>query len=225
MPVSFPANEFTTLRARARAVLTNPKGAEWSEFAGASNLMAWRFRSAAESLDEFARSWNQYGDARADHEEFYKRERALFGFFSAGVSCVDSTCYGIYALASHPRILRLPFGTNERRNAYPAKVRDAVQSKLPNAPIVATLNTMVASPEWTTWMGFRNRTSHRSHLPNIIEGRADGTPPPPSPPMNVAATSSTPAFTATLNELDGRMTWLGVTLRALFADATALIPP
>jgi hypothetical protein len=223
MPASFPADDFITFMARARSVLLNPKGAEWSEFAGASNLMGWRYRNAVECLDDFATSWEQYGDAKADHEEFYKRDRALFGLFSASVSCVEATCYGICALASHPRILGLPFGPKEQKRAYPSQVRDALKSKMPNAPLVQTLDTMLLSPEWEMWLELRNRTSHRSNLPRIITGVIGGGPLPPSPPMNVAATSSTKAFAADLDDLERRVTWLGATLQSLFVDAAAII--
>ena len=46
MPESFPADEYTQFRQAAREVLTNPaKGDAWREFAGASNLIGWRFRA------------------------------------------------------------------------------------------------------------------------------------------------------------------------------------
>jgi hypothetical protein len=43
--------------AAARSVLLKPlKGSEWKEFAGASNLIGWRFRAASEDWEAYKRS-------------------------------------------------------------------------------------------------------------------------------------------------------------------------
>ena len=62
MPVIFPGKELTDFRAAARAVLLKPtKSKEWSEFAGASNLIGWRFRAANEYWQAYRSSWERCG--------------------------------------------------------------------------------------------------------------------------------------------------------------------
>jgi len=222
MPGEFPAIEFADFMARAKTVVLRPKGTEWRELGGASNLMGWRFRNAADGLDEFAKSWAKYGDALATHEVGYKRERALFSFFCGGVSCIEATCYGIYALCSHAKILSVPFGPDEQRGASPRGLRDVLKKHPTASVLTKVLNKMLGSPEWKTWLEVRNRIAHRSNLPPIITMSTAALP--YSPPINVAHTSSTKAFGATVEDMYRLLTWLGETQRELFLAATALVP-
>lgn len=49
LPEDFPEQELTQYMAVARKTLLEPQKSEkWSEFAGASNLLAWRYRASFE---------------------------------------------------------------------------------------------------------------------------------------------------------------------------------
>jgi hypothetical protein len=146
----------------------------------------------------------------------------LFGFFSGGVSCIEATCYGIYALASHPKILGVPFGPEEQRRAFPAGLRDATKKHRVAAPLTTALNKLLGSHQWKTWLEVRNRIAHRSNLPQIITMSTG--PLPPSPPLHVAGTSSTKAFRANLEDLQKLLVWLGETQRELLVASTGLVP-
>jgi hypothetical protein len=88
MPEAFPADTYGQFVDSGRALLLNPKGDAWSEFAGASNLIGWRFRATHEDLTAYLHSWDQTG-SHCGFEELYARERWLFGMFSCGVSCIE----------------------------------------------------------------------------------------------------------------------------------------
>ena len=203
--------------ASARSILLMPVMSEiWKEFGGASNLIGWRFRACHEDMTRYIKSWETYG-ANVSFEEMYLQERALFGMFSAGVSCIESTCYALHALASHPKLLDLPFGESEQRSCSPARVKERL-SKYPSAlALTDTLTVLTGSTEWALWVDLRNRMTHRSNLPRIVEF-AGGSEPPPTKALYFAATSSTPAFQADVSHLEVMFTWLAQSLRNLLIE-------
>lgn len=209
----------THYMAFARGVLLAPtKSAAWSEFGGASNLIAWRYRASFED-------WQLYKSSLAgsnpDHEELYRRERALFGMFSAGVSCIESATYSLAAVASHPSLLAIPFGPAEQRRCSPAALRAWVAPHPLAATLTAALDRLLAANEWAIWVDLRNRMAHRSNLPRIIQAWV-GPPPPPSKPITFAATSSSPAIDADTNDFDALHTWLAEALRSLLVAGPSL---
>lgn len=209
--------------AAARRVLLHPAmGPEWSEFAGASNLIGWRYRASSEEWHNYKHSWQTHGEA-VDHEGLYRRERAIFGMFTAGVSCIESIAYALAVLSSHPRIGPISFGTAEQRACSPKKLLGWL-SPLPKAAALAqALSRLCASAEWKLWVELRNRMSHRSNLPRVIFC-AVGAEPPPARPLHFAATSSTPIVEGDLESFDALHTWLTRSLSELLIEGSNLCP-
>jgi hypothetical protein len=220
LPDAFPAHEYSDFMAAARAVLLPNKTEAWKEFAGASNLIGWRFRSSFEDMRTYIASWQKYG-ANVSFEEIYLRERALFGMFSSGVSCVESVCYASYALASHPSVLGLVFGEPEQRRCNPSQLRNALGSHSRAKALVSDLTALTNSNEWNLWVDLRNRMTHRSNLPRIIYA-AVGSTPPPAKALQFAATSSTPAFEADESHLEALFLWLSKSLGQLLTGGRHL---
>jgi len=220
LPDDFPESELTQYMAFARKALLEPeKSAAWSEFAGASNLIAWRYRASYEDWQYYKASLANYSNP--DHEELYRRERAIFGMFSSGVSCIESAVYSLAALASHPSLLAIPFEMAEQRRCNPATLRGWVESHASAAALTATLDCLLSANEWALWVNLRNRMTHRSNLPRIIQAWV-GAPPPQSKPINFAATSSTPAVEADLADFDALHRWLASTLASLLVAGPTL---
>jgi hypothetical protein len=221
MPDGFPADAMVAFMALARSIVLVPtKSDAWKELGGASNLIGWRFRGCADHMHQYLDSWKKQGE-NVSFEEMYLRERALFGMFTSGVSCIESTCYALYALASHPESLDLPFGELEQRRCNPSRLKQALSTHPPAQSLVATLNALTSSTEWALWVDLRNRMTHRSNLPRIIIA-AVGAAPPPSKALSFAATSSTPAFEADLSHLEDMFAWLTSSLRSLLVEGLAL---
>src|SRR5450631_2580725 len=201
MPDDFPVEVFTRFMASARDVLLNPEvSPAWQEFAGATNLIGWRFRHSSENWKAYKDSSDRFGD-QADHEELFQRECALFGMFSAGVSCIESATYALAALSSHPAVLALPFGVKEQRGCNPRVLSLWLMDRSKAQALVDTLSKLLSSTEWSLWLDLRNRMSHRSNLPRIAIGSM-GAPPPATKPFNFAATSSTPRVEADIADFD-----------------------
>ena len=221
MPDEFPIEELTQFMATARRVLLSPaQSPAWKEFAGASNLVGWRFRASSDDWLAYKKSLVIFGDS-ADHEELYRRERALFGMFSAGVSCIESTTYALAALASHPAVLSLPFGPVEQRVCSPRKLVDWLAPHASATQLAGVLSGLVASREWVRWVELRNRMTHRSNLPRIHVVSV-GAPPLITKPLNFAPTSSTPPVEAETSDFDGLHDWLAKSLGALLLHGRQL---
>lgn len=223
MPVEFPAGEFTEFMRFARRKLLEPKSDAWREFAGASNLIGWRFRSTFEALDRYQTSWSLHG-VGASFEQLYEREYALFSFFTSGVSCVDATSYGIHALASHENVFGLPFDDAQRRRCSPLTLRKALAHLPAAAELERALGHVVDAPEWSVWCSLRNRMNHRSNLPRNIS-LAVGGPAPTEKDVLLAATSSTEPFDASPSQMLDLARWLAVVLGGCLRGATMLGVP
>jgi hypothetical protein len=221
MPDSFPADAMVAFMAAARSIVLTPtKSAAWKELGGASNLIGWRFRGCYEEMHTYINSWNVHG-ANISFEEMYLREHALFGMCNAGVSCIESTCYALYALASHPTLLGLPFGDREQRDCSPARLKESLSKHAKARALMSTLDVLINAPEWTRWATLRNRMIHRSNLPRISYG-AVGTEPPPAKALDFAATSSTSAFEGDVSDLEAMFAWLASALRNLLVEGAGL---
>lgn len=220
LPDAFPTHDYSEFMAAAHAVLLPNRTEAWKEFAGASNLIGWRFRSSFEDMRTYIVSWQKFG-ANVSFEEIYLRERALFGMFSSGVSCVECVCYASYALASHPSILDLGFGEIEQRRCSPSRLEIALGSHSRAQALVSALSAVNNSKEWDLWVDLRNRMTHRSNLPRIISPAFGSTPPPAKAPQ-FAATSSTPAFEADESHLEALFLWLSESLSQLLTGGRHL---
>jgi hypothetical protein len=220
LPDSFPADEMVAFMAEARRLVLSPTKSEvWKELSGASNLIGWRFRGCHEDMRKYIDSWQVHG-ANISFEEIYLRDRALFGMFTAGVSCIESTCYTLNALASHPKLLGLPFGDNEQRSCSPTELKKRLSKHPAAQALAATLDVLTGSKEWKLWHKLRNRMNHRSNLPRISYG-AVGAEPPPAKALHFAATSSTPAFEADVLQFEAMFAWLASSLRNLLVEGLA----
>ena len=221
LPDEFPEQDFADFMSAARSVLLPIKTVAWKEFSGASNLIGWRFRSTYEDMGAFIDSWLNRGSG-VPFEEIYLRERALFGMFSSGVSCIECACYASYALASHQSVLGIPFGDREQRSCNLTRLQSALCPHLSAQPLVAALNVLINSKNWHLWVDLRNRMTHRSNIPRITYG-AVGSSPQQAKALQFAATSSTIAFEADENHLVVMFEELSHSLSQLLKGGVSLV--
>ena len=220
VPDNFPDGAFIAFLEYARLHLLNTSHDEpWREFGGASNLIPWRFRACFEDWEAYKSSLLARGDQ--GFEDLYRCERALFGMFTAGVSCIDSAIYSLAALASHPGVLSVSFGAAQQRACNPSVLRQWLAPHASAAPLVGVLDQLLNSAEWRMWVDLRNRMTHRSNLPRVVKAWM-GTSPPPIKPLHFASTSSTPAVEENLDHFDALVDWLASTLEALLSAGVRL---
>jgi hypothetical protein len=147
MPDAFPAESYSTFMDAAGAVLLEKKDNSWTEFAGASNLIGWRFRASYEYMQAYLASWNELG-VDVSFDKICSRERDLFGMFACGVSCIESATYALYALASHSSTLGLRFGDEEQRRATPRSLAAALAAAPSAVGLKGLLERVSASDDW-----------------------------------------------------------------------------
>jgi len=221
MPNEFPELELAAYMAFARSVLlSNDHMEAWREFAGASNLLAWRYRACWEDWRFYKAALHECRNART-HEEKYQRERALFGMFTAGVSCIETAVYSLAALASHPSLLGIPFGSSQQRSCSPKNFLAWIGPFEQAASLKTTLRELVDAPEWETWLKLRHRMTHRSNLPEIIKAWI-GPEPDDIKPISFAATSSTPAIDGSIDDFEYLHHWLTRRLASLLTAGITL---
>lgn len=217
MPADFPDMEFGQFMGVARCVLLAPTPHPmWIEFAGASNLIGWRFRASMEEWQLYRTSLVSIPNP--NHEELFRRERALFTMFTSGVSSLESTIYSIAALMSHPNTFAIAFGPREQRACGPRRLLEWLTPHPRAAILCGILTRLLASNEWSLWVDLRNRMTHRTNLPRIIHGSV-GAPAPVTNPILFAATSSTPPIDADTSDFDALQGWLAAAIRELLVEA------
>ena len=222
MPDAFPCEAFTRYRGTARRVRETPCGTDApKEFGGASNLIGWRFRACHEDWQTY-QEWFAVSEVQPSHEANFRRERALFGMFSSGVSCIESMTYSLAALTSHPHVLSLPFDAQRQRECNPARLADWLNEYATASRLESAVRAMVASDEWKLWVKLRNRMTHRSILPPIIRVNL-GAPTPPAQALDFAKTSSTSAIQMDVPEVEQHLKWLAESLRVLLERGSDLV--
>jgi hypothetical protein len=157
MPDDFPLALLEDIYARVR------DGHEWpeepaAEYAVAVNGILYRFRACVEYDDELRASLQEHGSSPLI-EERYRQERALFGFYSSGLSALECLFYGAWFLGA----LNDPTAFDadiDRRDVTPKNVVKAFGRAVPGHPFTTALTGVNTSQELKTWRYVRNRLSH-----------------------------------------------------------------
>jgi len=222
LPSNFPFSEMEAFKTAADSILTlEIPGAAWQEYAGATNLIGWRFRGCYEDMNKWMDLWNHCN--KASLEETYLRERALFGFFTAGLSCIEATCYALYALARHLELLdpQLLAKKRDEWHSCPFDLNKILLEQPETLALKARLQVLIASDNYKRLKELRNRMNHRSDIP-INYTLNMGAELPPAEKQNFARTTSTEAFNLGVSELESMFNWLAISVRDLLVEGTNL---
>jgi hypothetical protein len=134
---------------------------QWIEYAIAWSAVANRFYACAEHDEAFTRSIRTHGDAPQQPERYYQ-ECDLFGFFITGLSALENTCYGLYAIASMLDDVYFPIKKARNKKAInPESTADRFRTTFPNESLSRALNKMVDTQEYEDWKEVRNILAHR----------------------------------------------------------------
>jgi hypothetical protein len=148
----------------------------WQQWLSAWIGIAYRFRSCAEHDQAFAESVSKYGDNPSQPEN-YHQDRELFGFFVSGLSAIESTCYGLFAVGSILDFNNFPLTTEQHmRNATTTKTVQQFAVSFPNDGITAALQRIMSEQPYTDWKAVRNTLAHRTNPGRIIYASTVGPP-------------------------------------------------
>lgn len=213
MPPEFPAVPFTQLRKLQQTVLVTDgvQSTQCKEFGLASNTIAWRYKAAHEELSLLRGHYSQK-NAPVDHEDLYKREKAMFNFFTAGVSCIETTIYAIAAYTS--KVLSFDFTEKLQRACSPSALNRWLKPYPTAEKLALETAELSNSAEWGFLLEVRNRLSHRGNLPAIVCASV-GEAPREVNPLLFDRTTSTDPIDMNFEELSGHFDWITTTLASL----------
>ena len=130
----------------------------WSQYSGAWNALAYRFRSCAEHDEAFAASIRR----EASQTETYIQERELFGFFVTGWSAIESLFYALYAIGAMLNRQRFPIIRPEDMRAInPKNTASKFNKAFKSDPLTEVLRHTTSRQEYKDWKEIRNVLLHR----------------------------------------------------------------
>ena len=130
--------------------------------------IAYRFRALAEYDEIFTESFIMQGSA-PPLDDHFRQETALFGFFTTGLSCLESLFFAMHAMASHYESQTFRLDNDTLKNVTPQSVRCRFKQCWPNSDLTLEMNDIVDSPEFKNWKDVRNILSHRGVAPRNIK--------------------------------------------------------
>ena len=130
----------------------------WREFTGAWNTLPYRFLSCTRQNDIYIESVRRFGTSPSSPQRFIQEE-ALFFFFVAGLSAIESLCYGLYFIAA--MVDQNSFPTNNKRKIIPEETSRCLRATFPYESITSTLGGLLESSDFTDWNEIRNILAHR----------------------------------------------------------------
>jgi hypothetical protein len=168
MPPDFAAEPYDAVCGRLADL-----GGEYDREAASNEYHAWyqwlaawinvtiRFRSCAEHEEAFVNSVSEHG-ANPRQPEKYHQDRELFGFFVTGLSAIESTYYGLFAVDAILAPNSFPIATEQHmRNADMRKTIQLYTEVFPNDSITAALRSISGQKEFRDWKDIRNTLGHR----------------------------------------------------------------
>lgn len=133
----------------------------WSQWLSAWIGIAYRFRSCAEHDQSFDALVSKFGDNPTQPGNYYQ-DRELFDFFVSGLSAIESTFYGLFAIGSILDSDSFPLTTEQHMREVNTKktVRRFIET-FPNDRITAAFQGMISQQEYKDWGETRNTLAHR----------------------------------------------------------------
>jgi hypothetical protein len=156
MPKDFPQKLYEEIHSHCQPRMTPepPNGERWNEYMAAWNAVAYRFRAVADHDEAFVLAL--FPDT---HENRYKQEKELFGFFVSGLSVLESFSYGLYFLASLVASQHFPI---QKRQEITLKVTgQCFDRAFPKKPITLCLHSLLNEVTYLEWKRIRNTLAHR----------------------------------------------------------------
>jgi hypothetical protein len=160
MPDDFEYDSYEAVHSRM-APLNKSYPTQWPEWAAAWVAVAYRFYACTEHAEAFTKSLQTHGDAPQEPER-YRQEQHLFGFFVNGLSVIESTCYGLFAIASMENPASFPLTTPAQKRAVnPKSTTLGFCTEFPAEGVSSVLSTLIATQDYKDWQSIRNILAHR----------------------------------------------------------------
>jgi hypothetical protein len=162
MPSDFPTLAHNDLSSRLGAY---QREVLWPECAAGWNGVARRFFAAAKADSSFTASVRKSGTGPA-FDERQVQEEALFVFFVAGLSAIESLAYALYAMGAMLQPGHFPMSTEKHFRAIEPKfMQQKFATSFAGTPVALAITALVGDAAYTRWCEIRNVLAHRLALP------------------------------------------------------------
>ena len=176
MPDDFETVSYKAVRSRIDPFNTKYP-TQWPEYIGAWIAITYRFYACTEYDRAFTKSVRKYGTSLQDPERYYQ-ERDLFGFFVNGLAAVESTYYGLFAIASMLDAVNFPIATDEEKRVITTKrTAEKFCDVFPKESISMALEDLIGEQAYKDWGEQRNILAHRQSpgRTHFVGGASHGT--------------------------------------------------
>jgi hypothetical protein len=157
MPHDFPLQPYSDLyRAVVGQLVSNTE--ERRMFTWGFRGVARRFRSCCEADEEFRKAYYAWRNTKSA-EDLYREDKALFHFFSDGLSAIETLFFALYIVGWVVKPEHFPTGSEKQ--IEPKFTSGKFTSHFPDEPLSLALKNAVSSSEYREWKNLRNPLAHR----------------------------------------------------------------
>jgi len=147
MPPEFNAKAHDSVNSRVSSA-TQPNSRQRRSFAAAWNATAYRFLAASEADASFTHSVG--GTVSPPPQERYIQDNALFTFFVAACSTLESFYFSAYCIGAIIDPEAFPMGSPKDLKLYPDRVAKAFTSRFSQDELSNALSTPLDTIEYKT---------------------------------------------------------------------------
>ena len=131
-------------------------------YAGGWNGVQFRSIGCETYMTEYTRLFAQHGAAPAQPVRI-AQDNALYGFFSHGLSTIESCFFAVHALGSMDQPFAFPMMSRaDLRAVVPCVTMHRFASTYRNSPIATTMRTILTDRTYAKWKRLRNVLQHRA---------------------------------------------------------------
>jgi len=130
----------------------------FNEYTGSWNAVASRFTTCAVQEQRFTASYQQFGSSPTPDER-YAQDDALFIFFTAALSTIESFFYAMNAVGAfkNPNA----FSLTPERGIVPSRVKQRFEGAFAQDDITRAMTLLLSDGKFTRLSVLRNIVSHR----------------------------------------------------------------
>lgn len=160
-PEDFNVSAYETVQSRV-GPLQKAYPVAYEQYAGAWNAVRYRLRSCVEHDQAFVESIRRAGVA-PETEERYFQERELYGFFTTGLSTIESFYYALYAIGAMVDPKNFSITTaQDLKGIKPRLTAEKFARHFSAESIVSELKRVLSDPVYDEWKTIRDILAHRA---------------------------------------------------------------
>jgi hypothetical protein len=161
VPEDFPVGAFEAIHARIVQTVES-QSSLYAEYSGALNGIAYRYLAMTQYSDEFTASITKAGGGHTS-EDRYRQERALFGFFTSGLSALESTFYLMFSVGAFLSPAAFPMTTRREQQAVtPSSTLAAYRKTFPADALLNAFKSVLEDQAYLELRHIRNVLAHRA---------------------------------------------------------------